>query len=81
MNFIDLLTSRDFLISVLAAISAGAVVFTFGTSFLVKTEMRTRIKRVALERDKLRAEEMARLRGGGAPDARGTMRRPAETKT
>ncbi|MDB5536364.1 MAG: type secretion system family protein [Devosia sp.] len=81
MNYIDLLTSRDFLISVLAAISAGAVVFTFGTSFLTKTEMRTRIKRVALERDKLRAEEMARLRGGGAPDARGTMRRPAETKT
>jgi tight adherence protein C len=80
-NYIDLITSRDFLISVLAAISAAAVVFTFGTSFLTKTEMRTRIKRVALERDKLRAEEMARLRGNGAPDARGSIRRSAETKT
>jgi tight adherence protein C len=82
MNYLDLVTSRDFLISVLAAISAGAVVFTFGTSFLTKTEMRTRIKRVALERDKLRAEEMARLRGGGiTADPRASIRRQAETKT
>ncbi|WP_375450134.1 type II secretion system F family protein [uncultured Devosia sp.] len=80
MNYIDLLTSPDFLISVLAAISVAAVVFTFGSSFVVKTEMRTRIKRVALERDKLRAEEMARLRGSGPIDQRSTMRRQAETK-
>ena len=30
--------------------------------------MKERIKRVALERDKMRAEEMARLRGGSAAD-------------
>ena len=82
MNYMDLLTSRDFLISVLAAISAAAVVFTFGTSFLTKSEMKTRIKRVALERDKLRAVEMARLRGAemGA-DQRGSIRRTTETKS
>jgi tight adherence protein C len=31
MNFVELLTQREFLISVLAAISAAAVVFTFGS--------------------------------------------------
>ena len=81
MNFVELLTQREFLISVLAAISAAAVVFTFGSSFIVKSEMKDRIKRVALEREKMRAEEMARLRGGGAiADSRG-IRRSAETKT
>lgn len=81
MDFVGLLSSREFLISVLAAISAGAVVFTFGSSFIVKSEMKTRIKRVALEREKMRAEEMARLRGNvNVADARG-IRRSAETKT
>ncbi len=81
MNIVALLSNREFLISVLAAISAGAVVFTFGSSFIVKSEMRERIRRVALEREKMRAEEMARLRGNNAvADGRG-IRRNAETKT
>src|SRR5690606_17121342 len=80
MDIVALLTQREFLISVLAAISAAAVVFTFGSSFIVKSEMRDRIKRVALEREKMRAEEMARLRGGAAVDSRG-IRRPAETRS
>ena len=81
MNIVALLGSREFLISVLAAISAAAVVFTFGSSFIVKSEMKQRIKWVALEREKMRAEEMARLRGGAAvADGRG-IRRNAETKT
>ncbi|QQR37678.1 type II secretion system F family protein [Devosia oryziradicis] len=58
----------------------AAVVFTFGSSFIVKSEMRDRIKRVALEREKMRAEEMARLRGGAVAEGRG-IRRNAETKT
>ncbi len=81
MNIVELLTQRDFLIAVLAAISVGAVVFTFGSTLVVKQETRQRIKRVALERDKMRAEEMARLRGGPATDARGSIRRGAETKS
>lgn len=81
MDIFALLGNREFLISTLAAISAAAVVFTFGSSFIVKSEMKQRIKRVALEREKMRAEEMARLRGGTAiADGRG-IRRNAETKT
>jgi tight adherence protein C len=76
-----LLSSREFLISVLSAISAAAVVFTFGSSFIVKSEMKTRIKRVALEREKMRAEEMARLRGATAVSETRGIRRSGETKT
>jgi tight adherence protein C len=81
VNFLELFAQREFLISVLAAISAAAVVFTFGSSFIVKSEMKDRIKRVALEREKMRAEEMSRLRGSAAaPDSR-SIRRSGETKT
>ncbi|KKC38202.1 type II secretion system protein [Devosia epidermidihirudinis] len=81
MNFIDLLTQRDFLIAALAAISAAAVVFTFGTGFIVKTEMKQRIRRVALEREKMRAEEMSRLRGGNVQLEGRSIRRNTETKS
>ena len=82
MNIVELLTQRDFLIAVLAAISAAAVVFTFGSGLIVKSEMKSRIKRVALERDKMRAEEMARLRGNAlGGEGRTSIRRNAETKT
>ncbi|WP_240232078.1 type II secretion system F family protein [Devosia lacusdianchii] len=80
MNFLEMLAQREFLIAVLAAVSAAAVVFTFGSGFIVKSEMKDRIKRVALERDKMRAEEMARLRGSGVADSR-SIRRSGETKT
>ncbi len=67
--FINTVTSPSFLIAALAAISAAAVVFTFGVSFISRGPgMRERIKRVALEREKLRAEEMARLRGSTGND-------------
>lgn len=78
---VEMLTSREFLIAILAAISAAAVVFTFGTSMIVKQDMRVRIKRVAVERDRMRAEEMSRLRGTPAPDGRSSIRRGTETKT
>lgn len=81
MNILELLGQREFLISVLAAISAAAVVFTFGASFIVKSEMKDRIKRVALEREKMRAEEMSRLRGAGAATDTRSIRRSGETKT
>ncbi|WP_291307504.1 type II secretion system F family protein [Devosia sp. 67-54] len=72
--------TREFLIAALAAIAAAAVVFTVGFSFLGSsgTSMKQRIKRVALEREKMRAEEMARLRGGSQQDTpRGSIRRVA----
>src|SRR5690606_35119442 len=55
------------------------MVFTFGSSLVGKQDMRKRIKRVAIERDRLRAEEMARLRGGSLTDVRGSVR-GAESK-
>lgn len=80
MDLVELLTQGEFLVAVLAAISAAAVVFTFGSGFLNRSEMNDRIKRVALEREKMRAEEMARLRGAQAQDSR-TVRRGTETKS
>ncbi|HZY68348.1 MAG TPA: type II secretion system F family protein [Devosia sp.] len=67
MDAIEALMTRDFLIAALAAISAAAVVFTIGFSLLNRggVNVKQRIKRVALEREKMRAEEMARLRGRG----------------
>ncbi len=79
MDAIEALMTRDFLIAALAAVSAAAVVFTLGFSFLGRggTNIKQRIKRVALEREKMRAEEMARLRGRGAeqPEQSRTIRR------
>ena len=79
-KLMDMLTSRDFLTAALAAVSAAAVVFTFGMQFLGRSELKERIRRVALERERMRAEQMVRLRGGGGEDGRTTMRRGAETK-
>jgi tight adherence protein C len=70
-NLVNTLTDRSFLIAVFAAIAAAAVVFTFGSSFFRGSNVKERIKRVALEREKMRAEEMARLRGRGADAERG----------
>jgi len=71
--------TRDFLIAALAAVAAAATVFTLGFSLLGRRgiSMRQRIKRVALEREKMRAEEMARLRGGQQDTGRGSIRRVA----
>jgi tight adherence protein C len=69
VDIVSLLTDPKFLIAVFAAISAGAVVFTLGSSLVGgRSQIKQRIKRVALERERLRAEEMARLRGGGKND-------------
>lgn len=79
MDIIGLLTNRQFLIALLAAVAVAAVVFTLGGQFIVRSEMKDRIRRVALERDKMRAQEMARLRGAG--DARSSsMRRTDVSK-
>jgi tight adherence protein C len=75
-HYITLVTSRDFLIAVLAAVAVAAVVFTLGAQFIVRSDMKERIRRVALEREKLRGEEMARLRGVG--EGRGTTARREE---
>jgi tight adherence protein C len=74
-NFIKTVTSSDFLIAMFAAVSAAAIVFSLGSSFFGgRSQMKQRIKRVALEREKMRAEEMARLRGGATQDTRSIRR-------
>lgn len=68
---IDTLTDTQFLVAALSAIAVAAVVFSLGASFLGGgSKMRKRIRRVALEREKLRAEEMIRLRGGARDQPR-----------
>lgn len=68
----------NFMIAILAAISVAAMIFTFGSQFTQRDDVRKRIKRVALEREKMRAEEMARLRA--EPEQKASIRGDANTK-
>lgn len=78
MDLVSTLTDPKFLIAVFAAVSAAAVVFTLGSSFIGgRSQIKQRIKRVALEREKMRAEEMARLRGGAKDEGPRSIRRVA----
>jgi tight adherence protein C len=78
MDLVSTLTDPKFLIAIFAAVSAAAVVFTLGSSFIGnRSQIKQRIKRVALEREKLRAEEMARLRGGAKDEGPRSIRRVA----
>ncbi len=79
---LNLLTSPDFLIALFAAVCAAAVVFTFGSQFFDRSDLKNRIKRVAVERERMRSEEMARLRGArGDTPAEKTSLRSLEGKT
>ncbi|HHG90869.1 MAG TPA: type II secretion system F family protein [Devosia sp.] len=79
---LNLITDPDFLIAVFAAISAAAVVFTFGSQFFDRSDLKNRIKRVAVERERMRNEEMARLRGArGDQKAEQISLRSTEGKT
>jgi tight adherence protein C len=79
MGALSHIFTRDFMIAALAAVAAAAVVFTLGFSLLGRsgTTIKQRIKRVALEREKMRAEEMTRLRGTGQQDNTRSIRRVA----
>lgn len=79
MNVVDTFTSPQFLVALFAAISAGAVVFTFGAQFFDRSDVKKRIKRVALERERMRSSEMSRLRGG--EEKSGSFRSGKEAKT
>lgn len=78
MNVVGLVTDTNFLMAVLAAISVAAILYTIGAQLTDRDVMRKRIKRVALEREKLRAEEMARLRARN--ENKGTIRSAGESK-
>lgn len=63
-----------------AAISAGAIVFTLGAQFFDRSDMKERIRKVALERERLRVAEMARLRGTGKTEKGGSIRSKDNSK-
>lgn len=77
MSLVDRIASADFLIALLAAISAAAIVFTFGAHVFERIERKDRMKKVAIEREQMRAREMSRLRNqsiekeGGRANIRG----------
>ncbi|WP_332718091.1 type II secretion system F family protein [Pelagibacterium mangrovi] len=66
MTLADQIASPDFLIAIFAAISAAAIVFTFGAHIFERIERKDRMKKVALEREQMRAREMARMRNQAA---------------
>ncbi|MCF6301790.1 MAG: type II secretion system F family protein [Devosiaceae bacterium] len=80
MNFLSTLTDPGFLTALFAAVSAAAVVFTFGAQFFERSELKQRIKRVAVERERMRAEEMARIKGRESHRTQGSLR-SVESKT
>lgn len=59
MDFIDLVMRPQFIVTVLAAISAFATVLTIAMPILSKDRMAQRMKVMALERDKMRAQALA----------------------
>lgn len=81
MNLADQIVRPEFLTAIFAAISAAAIVFTLGAQLAERIERKDRMKRVATEREQMRAREMARLRNQEAAKAQGRNIRGAESKT
>lgn len=81
MSLVDQIVNPEFLTAVFAAISAAAIVFTFGAHLAERIERKDRMKRVATEREQMRAKEMARLRTQEANKGQGRNIRGAESKT
>lgn len=79
MDIFEIVGDPNFLMAVLAAISAAAMVFTLGAQITDRSSMRDRIRRVALERERMRAEEMSRLRGN--QEKKASIRSGAEARS
>lgn len=61
MSIMERLTDPNFLVAMATAIATMAVVFSLGSRLFSKNQMKAKMKKVALEREKLRAAEIARL--------------------
>ncbi|WP_196259941.1 type II secretion system F family protein [Pelagibacterium limicola] len=82
MSLVDQIVKPEFLTALFAAISAAAIVFTFGAHMAERFERNDRMKRVATEREQMRAKEMARLRNQEAAKGQGGRNiRGAESKS
>ncbi|MFN3624364.1 MAG: type II secretion system F family protein [Hyphomicrobium sp.] len=71
MDFIALFTDPTFLVTILAAICAFATVLTIAMPILAEDRMNQRMRTMAVERDKMRADRMAEM---AARDRQGRLR-------
>lgn len=62
--FIDKLHDTNFLVTLLTAVAAMAMVFTFAMPYISGDNLERRMKNVAIERNKIRARERERLAKG-----------------
>ncbi|MEO1206096.1 MAG: type II secretion system F family protein [Pseudomonadota bacterium] len=65
MEFVDLVMTPQFMVTVLAAISAFATVITIAMPILNRDRMSQRMKVMAIERDKMRAQRVQELNAAG----------------
>jgi tight adherence protein C len=72
MDLIQLFTDPTFLVTILAAICAFATVLTIAMPILAEDRMNQRMRTMAVERDKMRAERMAEI---AARERQGSLRR------
>ena len=61
MDFIDTFTNPTFLVTILAAICAFATVLTIAVPMLAQDRMNHRMRTMAVERDKMRADRLAEM--------------------
>ncbi|MEM8704211.1 MAG: type II secretion system F family protein [Pseudomonadota bacterium] len=71
---LETLASSQFLAGLLAMVAVTGTIFSLVAPILSRDTLKTRMKSVALERDKLRAKERARLQANQQQDARASLR-------
>ncbi|MEO0976359.1 MAG: type II secretion system F family protein [Pseudomonadota bacterium] len=71
---LESIASSQFLAGLLAMVAVTGTIFSLVAPILSRDTLKTRMKSVALERDKLRAKERARLQANQQQDARASLR-------
>ena len=60
MSIAELLTDKRILVSLLTAVGVAATIVSVGLPMLERDEMKTRMRAVSVERERIRARERAR---------------------
>nr|WP_319385814.1 type II secretion system F family protein [uncultured Roseibium sp.] len=71
---LETIASSQFLAGLLAMVAVTGTIFSLVAPILSRDTLKTRMKSVALERDKLRAKERARMHANQQQDARASLR-------
>ncbi|WP_299475144.1 type II secretion system F family protein [uncultured Roseibium sp.] len=71
---LETIASSQFLAGLLAMVAVTGTIFSLVAPILSRDTLKTRMKSVALERDKLRAKERARMQANQQQDARASLR-------